>query len=104
MSLLDIKHFTKTPVGKLKNLNIGDEIELLTFKKDRKIIIIKKADHTYDVVEDGFEMKEFPEIADSKLEKILTQLQRIEFPRSHKFFMEIFPSPKNEEYSKNKRH
>ena len=39
----DIKTFTKTSLNKLKNLCIGDKIELLTYKKDRKITIIKNA-------------------------------------------------------------
>ena len=95
MSMLDIKNFTKTPVDKLRKLNCGDRVELLTFKKDRKIIIIKIDQHNFDVIEDGFEIKEFPEVEDSKLVKLLKQLQRIEFPRSNKFFMEIIPALKN---------
>ena len=47
----DIKTFTKTPLNKLKNLCIGDKIELLTYKKDRKITIIKKDLAIYNVIE-----------------------------------------------------
>ena len=53
----DIKTFTKTPLNKLKNLCIGDKIELLTYKKDRKITIIKKDLAIYNVIEDGFKYK-----------------------------------------------
>lgn len=95
MSMLDIKHFTKIPVDKLRKLNSGDRIELLTYKKDRKVVITKKDKHLCDVTEDGFEMKEFHDIEDSGLAKLLKQLQRIEFPRSNKFFLEIYNAPKN---------
>ena len=96
MSMLDIKHFTKTPVERLRKLNIGDKIVLLTYKKDRKIIITKNDDNTYDVLEDGFEIKEFLAVEHSKLEKLLKQLQYVEFPRSNKYFMEIIPVPKKQ--------
>lgn len=87
MNLLDIKNFTKTPVEKMKKLKAGDAIELLTYKKDRKVVIIKEDEHNFRVVEDGFEIKEFPNVAESKLVKLLKRLQAIEFPRSNKFFM-----------------
>ncbi|EPZ54691.1 hypothetical protein H477_3831 [[Clostridium] sordellii ATCC 9714] len=40
--MYDIKNFTKTPIDKLSKLKVGDKLEILTYKKDRKIIIIKK--------------------------------------------------------------
>lgn len=92
MGMIDIKHFTRMPVERLKGLNEGDQVELLTYKKDRKVILIKKAEHHYDILEDGFEVKEFRNVEESKLEKHLKQLQRIEFPRSNKFFLKIIPA------------
>ena len=94
MSMLDIRNFTKTPVEKLKKVSDGTRIELLTYKKDRKVVLIKKSEHTCDVLEDGFEIVEYPDVEESKLVKLLKQLQRIEFPRSNKFFMEIKPASK----------
>lgn len=96
--MLDIKNFAKIPLERLKNLNIGDRIELLTFKKDRKVVIIKKDINNYDVIEDGFENKEFEDIEYKNLEKLLKQLKRIEFPRSNKFFLkEILKSDLDEQ-------
>lgn len=69
--MIDIKNFTKTPIEKLKKLEKGDRIELLTFKKDRKVIIIKKDFNYCDVIEEGFEYKVFENIEIKKLEKLL---------------------------------
>ena len=92
MNMIDIKHFTKIPVDKLKKLKSGDRIELLTYKKDRKVVITKVDDHCSNVSEDGFEIKEFQSVEDSHLVKLLKRLQSIEFPRSNKFFMNIIPA------------
>lgn len=87
--MIDIKSFTKLPVEKMKKLKVGDGVELLTYKKDRKVTIFKLDEHHFRVVEEGFEIKEFPNVDDLKLGKLLKQLQRIEFPRSNKFFLKI---------------
>lgn len=89
MKLLDIKNFKKTTFENLKKINIGSKIELLTFKKDRKIIIIKVDKDTFNIIEDGFEYKQFDNLDFKKLERTLNQLQKIEFPRSNKFFLKI---------------
>lgn len=92
IELFDIKGFTKTPIEKLTKLKVGDKIELLTYKKDRKVIIIKKDLNIYDVIEDGFNNNKFEDISLNQLEKLLKKLQRIEFPRSNKYFLKIIPS------------
>lgn len=87
----DIKTFTKTPLKKLKNLYIGDKIELLTYKKDRKITIIKKDLDIYNVIEDGFKYKEFDNVKFAELERLLKQLKSVEFPRNNKYFLKLVP-------------
>ena len=94
MSLLDIKHFTRTPVDRIKKMDCGDRIELLTYKKDRQVVLIKKEEHLYDVFQDGIEIKEFHDVKEEKLEKLLKQLQQIEFPRSNRYFLEIYRADK----------
>lgn len=85
----DIKTFTKTPLEKLKKLNPGGRVELLTFKKDRSVVIIKKDFDIYDVIEDGFNNKVFENIKFDNLEKLLKNLKKIEFPRSNNYFLKI---------------
>ncbi|CEN31264.1 Uncharacterised protein [[Clostridium] sordellii] len=87
--MLDIKNFTKVTLEKLKKFNTGDQLELLTYKKDRKIIITKTDYSKFHIIEDGFEYNEFKNIDIKNLEKILKKLKKIEFPRSNKFFMKI---------------
>ncbi|MCR1849604.1 hypothetical protein NSA42_09985 [Paeniclostridium sordellii] len=87
--MLDIKNFTKVTLEKLKKINIGDQLELLTYKKDRKIIITKTDYSKFHIIEDGFEYNEFKNIDIKNLEKILKKLKKIEFPRSNKFFLKI---------------
>ncbi|MCH1966870.1 hypothetical protein [Paraclostridium sordellii] len=87
--MLDIKNFTKVTLEKLKKFNTGDQLELLTYKKDRKIIITKTDYSKFHIIEDGFEYNEFKNIDIKNLEKILKKVKKIEFPRSNKFFLKI---------------
>lgn len=87
--MLDIKNFTKVTLEKLKKFNTGDQLELLTYKKDRKIIITKTDYSKFHIIEDGFEYNEFKNIDIKNLEKILKKLKKIEFSRSNKFFLKI---------------
>ena len=87
--MLDIKNFTKVTLEKLKKINTGDQLELLTYKKDRKIIITKTDYSKFHIIEDGFEYNEFKNIDIKNLGKILKKLKKIEFPRSNKFFLKI---------------
>ncbi|CEN23405.1 hypothetical protein [Paraclostridium sordellii] len=87
--MLDIKNFTKVTLEKLKKINTGDQLELLTYKKDRKIIIMKTDYSKFHIIEDGFEYNEFKNIDIKNLEKILKKLKKIEFLRSNKFFLKI---------------
>lgn len=89
----DMKNFIRAPLQKLKKLNSGDKVELLTFKKDRKITIIKRDFNLYEVIEDGFEHKTFEGVRQEELEKLLNRLKRIEFPRSNKFALKVILMP-----------
>lgn len=87
--MIDIKKFRKVAFENLKKIDIGNKIELLTFKKDRKVTIEKIDQNLFNVIQDGFEYKQFDKLDNKKLEKALKQIQRVEFPRSNKFFLKI---------------
>lgn len=70
-------------LSKLKKMPTGHYIELLTFKKDRSITMVKMANRQLLIIQEGFEQKKF-EIAPEKLKKTLKTLLKKEFPRSHK--------------------
>ncbi|NDV12659.1 hypothetical protein [Crenobacter caeni] len=83
----DIKTFINTPLNELKKMRVGEKVELLTYKKDRKIVITKQDQGTFHVVEDGFEHKEFRNVEAAKLEHLLKQLKSVEFPKNRKYYM-----------------
>lgn len=87
--MIDIKNFRKYAFENLKKIDVGNKIELLTFKKDRKVTIEKIGQNIFNVIQDGFEYKQFDNLDNKKLVKILKQIQRTEFPRSNKFFLKI---------------
>ena len=77
----------------LKSINVNDKVSFKTFKKDRKVEIVKLS-KTYNIIEDGFEKKKFLEIEYKEVKKILKELQKKEFPRSNKILYKIIRSNK----------
>ncbi|MBS6508808.1 MAG: hypothetical protein KH369_11475 [Paraclostridium bifermentans] len=55
--MIDIKNFRKYAFENLKKIDVGNKIELLTFKKDRKVTIEKIDQNIFNVIQDGFEYK-----------------------------------------------
>ncbi|TKX31155.1 hypothetical protein CQA69_03900 [Campylobacter estrildidarum] len=69
-----------------------DPLDILIFqtsKKDRAIKVQKISDERFNVFEEGFFCKEFLNLDDKELKKILKQLQKIEFPRSNQLWLKI---------------
>lgn len=86
--MIDISNFIDITLTKLKSLEIGQGISLLTFKKDRKITIIKN-NNSFSLYEDGFSREIFLNLDNKNLKKLLKTLGRKEFPRSNKLHLEI---------------
>ncbi|MCI9304479.1 MAG: hypothetical protein HFJ13_10250 [Clostridium sp.] len=57
-------------------------LDIRTYKRDRSIII-EKLENGYNLYEDGFEKKEFKNLSQIELKKLLKVLQKKEFPRSN---------------------
>lgn len=81
--MVDMSNFIDITTIKLKNLEIGHGVALLTFKKDRKVTIIKETDG-YTLYEDGFYKEIFPDLDNRQLKKLLKSMVRREFPRSNR--------------------
>jgi len=81
--MIDISNALPTVLTKLKTLSPGHYIELLTYKKDRSIKMVKISESELLVVEKGFVTQEVS-IDPKKLKKILKSLIKREFPRSNK--------------------
>ena len=57
-------------------------LDIRTYKRDRSIII-EKLENGYNLYEDGFEKKQFKNLSQIELKKLLKVLQKKEFPRSN---------------------
>lgn len=88
MSRLNLKDYRRYISKEIVKLNIGYKIDFFTFKKDRKISILRVSEKSYKIIEDGFKQREFENIDISQLEKIMEKLRKIEFPRSNTLFLE----------------
>lgn len=86
--MIDISNFIDITLLKLKTLDDNKGISLLTFKKDRKITIVKNNDN-FSVYEDGFFNESFHDLDINNLRKLLKTLSKKEFPRSNKLHLEL---------------
>ena len=93
MSRFKINRFVDVPVEKLRELLPGDKIVLLTYKRDRKIIISKVDNRFCNVTVDGFKSMTLEGLDEQQLIKQLRKLEPIEFPRSKMFYLEIIEDP-----------
>ena len=67
----------------MRKMETGDSLELLTWKKDRSLLLVKQSGEKVVVVERGFVEEEY-QVEFNKLKKLLKSLLKREFPRSHK--------------------
>lgn len=81
--MLDRATAVQDVMRRLQKMESGDFLELLTWKKDRSLLLIKQKDDDLLVYERGFVEEEY-RVKYSKLKKLLKTLLKREFPRSHK--------------------
>ena len=67
----------------MRKMETGDSLELLTWKKDRSLMLVKQSGEKVVVVERGLVEEEY-QVEFNKLKKLLKSLLKREFPRSHK--------------------
>ncbi len=68
---------------RLKKLQIGEGIDLRTYKRNRSVLILKVEEDIFKFVERGFFEEEFY-VKEKDLEKNIKRILKREFPRSHK--------------------
>lgn len=81
--MINKESFISDTLKRIQKLEVGKQLEIYTFKKDRKIII-EKFEAYYNVYEDGFEKQYFQHLELQAIKKLLKTLERREFPRSNK--------------------
>lgn len=81
--MIDKAGAVPTILTRLKKLASGRELKLLTYKRDRSVVIRRVGEDAFHISEDGFETRTFT--SDFKgLKKLLKTLLKREFPRSNK--------------------
>ena len=80
---ISMKDYNRFIENILNELEIGKKVNLLTFKRDRKITIIKISNEKFIVEEDGFKQRKFDDLNRHEVVKLMDKLRDIEFPRSN---------------------
>jgi len=78
-------------IRRLQKMEVGAGLQLLTWKKDRSLVLIKEGEDEIAVVERGFVEEEY-RVTPGKLKKLLKTLLKREFPRSHKIRVRPLPA------------
>jgi hypothetical protein len=81
--MLDKSTAVANVVRRFRTMDSGDALELLTWKRDRSLLLVKRSEDEILIQERGYEIKDH-RVSLSKLKKILKILLKREFPRSHK--------------------
>lgn len=89
MARLNLKDYKKFINREILKIKVGQKIDFFTFKKDRKISILKMDNERYKVTESGFRQRKYEEMDRYELEKVMEKLKKIEFPKSNTLFIEI---------------
>jgi len=92
MALVNIDSVIRNLLHKLEKLSPPQGIELLSYKRNRSIAVLLRADNTFLVRERGYREEE-QVIEKAGLQKHLKSLIKYEFPRSRKIRMYQIDDP-----------
>ena len=100
--MIDKDKIIETVMAKLKKLPVDHYIDLRTYKRNRSVLIIKKSDNDFLIIEDGY-FREKSQLQFDKLKKALKALLKKEFPRSHKIRLYVMGKFNEEEVKNSNR-
>ena len=92
MALINIQSAIKRVQQIVRKLDPPEGVEILTYKRNRGITIIKIDDETLSVQERGYEQNTF-QVSMDDLAKLLKSISKREFPRSRKVRVYRLDSP-----------
>lgn len=84
--MIENRNLLKLLRCELKKLNAGGKLKFLTYKKDRSIIVEKTGD-SFKIMEKGYRSIIWDSLTEKEVLKKVKKLQKIEFPRSNKFYL-----------------
>ncbi len=71
-------------IERLTKLEIGQCLDLRTFKRNRSVAIVRIENDSFNVIERGFYEESWQGLTSEKVKKLLKTLLKREFPRSNK--------------------
>lgn len=83
MALLNLESIQKRLTEAIAKLAVGEGFELLSYKRNRGIAVIKHSDNLFWVRERGYDEQERL-LNEDELQSFLKQVVKKEFPRSRK--------------------
>ncbi|MGL4454205.1 MAG: DUF1949 domain-containing protein [Sarcina sp.] len=89
--MLTIDNFVFDTIKRLDTIEVGNCLDIRSYKKNRKVII-EKLEESYNLYEDGFYKEEFLDLTKEELKKILRGIEKKEFPRSNKLRFYVLDS------------
>ncbi len=82
--MIDKNNIIPALLERLHNLPQGHYLDVRTYKRNRSLLLVKKEDDDFLVIENGFVRERYEEVPAKKLKKLLKTLVKREFPRSTK--------------------
>ena len=95
MALINIDSAIKRSIQMLGKLSPPQGVEILTYKRNRGVSILKKEEDLLFVRERGYEDNEFS-VSSAALPKLLKSIAKREFPRSRKVRIYQLAGPEEE--------
>lgn len=81
--MIDKTALLPTILERLQTLPPDHYLDIRSYKRNRSILIVKRGENDFDVLENGFEQAAFQE-SQASIRKLLKVLLKKEFPRSRK--------------------
>lgn len=89
--MIVIDNFVFDTLKRLDEIEIGNCLDIRSYKKNRKVVI-EKLENLFNLFEDGYRKEEFLDLTKDELKKLLKGIEKIEFPRSNKLRFYILDS------------
>ena len=100
--MIDKTNIITTLLERLDKMPVGHHLDVRPYKRNRSVMIVRKSEALYEIIEEGFFSERFS-VEASKLKKTLGNVIRKEFPRSRKIRVYAMGAYKEEETGRAKR-
>ncbi len=82
--MIDKSNIIPAILERLENLPVGHYLDMRTYKRNRYLLLVKKGDDDFLIIENGFFRERFENVPFKKIKKLLKAMLKKEFPRSTK--------------------